>query len=314
MLVVLLLLPLASAHAGSGEGVLVRVDGDVTIGPNETIDTLVVVGDRSHARIEGGVHTLVIVGGSLDLVGTVHRDVVLLNAHARLHNGSVIEGDVAKMGSVLIEEDGNRIDGVVDETMPTHIAPVLAFVFGVIFLVGVPLALIIAGMAAGGLFPRQVRTVGRTLTRDFGSTVLTALVVWIALPFVAFLTLFTIIGIPTGLGILLVLLPFLWIAGFIAAGVRLGDVVLGGRRRNVPHDRPIAAAAVGLLILMLAGILPIVGGVIIAFAGILGGAALVLAAWRAARGTRPEGENPPPGASATPASAGQPWDPGAGGS
>lgn len=305
LLVLLLIVPPVAAQdtAGFG-GVLVRVDGDVAIGPNETVSTLVVVGDGSHTTVAGTTDVVVIVGGHLDLTGTVRRQLVLVNATATLYNGSVIEGDVSKNDATIQAMPGSRIDGNVEEGGYADMGLIFALLFGAIFLVGVPLALVLAGAVSAWLFPRQLRALEGPLAQRIGGNILTAAILWLALPVLALLLLLTVIGLPTGIGILVFFFPFIWLVGYIASGTCLGDYVLTrGGKRDRPHH-PSLAASVGILIFIVVGFIPFVGGLVAFLAGAYGSGAAVLAAVTSAQAYRRGGTPPGAPSSATPSSGG----------
>jgi hypothetical protein len=94
----------------------------------------------------------------------------------------------------------------------------------------------------------------------------------------------TIIGIPAGIGLLLVLWPAMAFIGFIVAAIWLGEWLLGRRNRDAePAERPYAAAALGLVVAFVIGLVPLVSLVL----SILGLGAVVLGSWRTLRGSRP---------------------------
>jgi hypothetical protein len=95
------------------------------------------------------------------------------------------------------------------------------------------------------------------------------------------LVMLTVVGIPLGLGVLLVVLPIAWFLGYIVAGARLGKFIL---QRNDATGRPVAATTLGLVILQLGVLVPVVGGIAMVIAGFWGAGALAYSAYRAAGG------------------------------
>ena len=102
------------------------------------------------------------------------------------------------------------------------------------------------------------------------------------LPLLAVMAFFTIVGIPAGLAILLILLPALGYVGYLVAGIRLGDYVLGVVRGHDEAWHPYQAAVTGLGLLLVLGWVPVVGGIVSPVAGLLGAGALALRAWQRA--------------------------------
>jgi hypothetical protein len=82
----------------------------------------------------------------------------------------------------------------------------------------------------------------------------------------ATLAIVTIVGIPLGLGLLVVVLPMLVVAGYIVVGIWIGEWIVGRMTPGVTRERPYLAAFVGLVVLGAVGWIPPVGG-ILAFVG-----------------------------------------------
>ena len=188
-------------------------------------------------------------------------------------------GDVELINSALSREEGVIVGGQVHYTAGRFGRGLL--VFGLLFGLGTALAVLVSGLLLAGVAPHSARMAGATLTGNFGKTLLATLLVWIGLPLLAILLMGTIVGIPVALGILVVLLPALGFLGYLAAGIRLGDYVIGRVRGSEEAWHPYLAAVVGLGLLLLAGLIPLFGSVITPLASFLGAGALALVAWSA---------------------------------
>jgi hypothetical protein len=92
--------------------------------------------------------------------------------------------------------------------------------------------------------------------------------------------LFTVIGIPIGITLLVVVLPLLWGLGYVVTGTRLGFFLADLRRTTPNLDHPYLEAALGVVIFQLIGLIPVVGWIVIALAGLFGAGAIVARAWR----------------------------------
>jgi hypothetical protein len=90
----------------------------------------------------------------------------------------------------------------------------------------------------------------------------------------------TIVGIPTGIGLLVVIWPAVAFIGYVVAAIWLGQWLLGRREGAVLPERPYGAAIVGVLVAFVIGLIPVVTAVL----SIFGLGAVVLAAWRTLRG------------------------------
>jgi hypothetical protein len=108
----------------------------------------------------------------------------------------------------------------------------------------------------------------------------------------------TVIGIPAALGLVVFVMPAVGFIGYLVVGTRIGDWLLLRVRGRVEPAHPYVAAMLGLGLLMLAAALPLLGGVITVLAGVAGGGAVGLTAWRAARWS-PRPPAPEPAAART---------------
>ena len=111
-------------------------------------------------------------------------------------------------------------------------------------------------------------------------TFLVGLFAVIVPPILGVLAMATIVGIPTGLGLLIVVWPLVAFIGYVVAAIWLGEWLLGRREGAVRAERPYAAASVGLIVAFVIGLIPLVSAVL----SIFGLGAVVLAAWRTLRG------------------------------
>ena len=71
----------------------------------------------------------------------------------------------------------------------------------------------------------------------------------------------------------------MFVAGYIVAGIAIGELIVG-RSSPVIRERPYLAAIVGLSLVGLVSIIPPIGGLI----SFVGFGAVVLLTWRVARG------------------------------
>jgi hypothetical protein len=143
-------------------------------------------------------------------------------------------------------------------------------------------ATILAGLLVAGLAARQARSATFLISHETGKTFLVGLLATIITPVFSVVAIATLIGIPAGFGLLLVVWPLAAFVGYIVAAIWLGEWLLGRREGAVPAERPYAAATVGLLAAFVLGLVPIAAAVL----SIFGLGAVVLAAWRTLRGDR----------------------------
>lgn len=285
---------LAADNTNNGD-VLVRVNGPVNLGQNERVGTLVVVDDN--ATIAGTVtDAFVIVSGDATISGTVDGDVVIVDGTLTLQPSAHVTGDVNVARGNVVKESGATIDGSIVHRSYDWSGWDF-FVFSIYLWVSLTIVILIAGLIFAGVGGRQLTGSGNLITQQTGGTIAAAIIVGIALPLLAVIAMLTILGIPLGLGLLLMLGPALWFLGYLVAGTKVGAVIL--RREQELH--PYLPALLGLILLQVIGLIPFVGGLISFVAGILGTGALVLYAWNAWRGpgtaapARMEQATPAPG-------------------
>jgi hypothetical protein len=274
----------AQAADGKDHGLLLRVNGDVTVARGESVNTVVVVdGDLV---VDGDVQEgLVIVHGNAVITGTVQGAVTVIDGDLSLRRGSSVE-DVNLVRSTLHRDEGSTVTGKINHRQNFVFRGAWA-IFTVLFWVGMTIAILVSGLLFAAIGGRQLTTAARALTGEVGKTILGAVVFWIAVPVLAVILFVTVVGIPLGLGLLLFVLPGGWFMGYIVAGTRLGGAVTG----LAGKEHPYAAAALGLVALQLIALIPGIGWLVLSLAGIWGAGSLALIALRAVRGRPAE----PPG-------------------
>jgi cytoskeletal protein CcmA (bactofilin family) len=295
----LALVPVAAFAAdGSGDGdLLLRINGPITVGPDQTYDNVVVISDN--ATIEGTLTgSLFVIGGDAIITGRVDTDVTVVSgtltlaSTSQVSNVSVIRGTLQRDAGATVTGDITRSNIAIDWWA---LGIVSAFIWA-----GVTLAVLLAGAIFAGIAGRSLKTAGDMISRETGPAILAALLIWIALPVAMVMAFFTLVGIPIGLGYFLFVLPVLWFLGYLVTGTLIGRVIV---HRTVESERPYLASVIGLLILQVAGLVPWLGGVLGFLAGVIGSGALVLLAWRAWRGPHAAQPAPPVVTTGTPAPA-----------
>ena len=273
---------LAAEPRPNAESVLISVTGPVTVAAGDHLDTLVVIdGD---ARISGDVGTIVLVRGTATLSGATAGSLLVVDGHADLAAGTTVQGDVRTLDGTVTQAAGATVRGSVT-TLDGDLAALgvllipafilLAIGFG---LVAVAIALLVAAFGA-----RQVRSVEALIRREPGQVLLAGIVGSVVLPLSAIVLIATIVGAPIGLAVLFIVLPALAFLAWIVAAIWIGDWIVARFRGTVEPDRPYLAAALGVVVLAVAGVIPFVT----AIATLFGFGALLLAAWRTFRHDAP---------------------------
>jgi hypothetical protein len=250
------------------DSLLFKVNGDIAVAGGDTIQNAAVI--NGNATVAGTIdENLFVVKGDAVISGTVKGTVTVVRGTLTLENGSSVD-DVMLFDSTLNQADGATVTGdIEDRGYDFSFGRGLA-VFSALWWVG----LTIVALVAAGIFAwfarMQLFATVETLKNQFVKSLITAIVMWILLPLGAALILFTIVGAPLGLSVLLVLLPFLWLVGMIVVGTWLGSFIL----KPTSTGRAIGAAILGTLIVSLISLIPFVA-VVTGIAAIIGSGAFV---------------------------------------
>ena len=280
-------------HEDSGGGVLVRIDGSVHVAAGESVGTVVVINDE--ALIEGVVeNALVVINGDAEIYGTVEGTVTIVRGDLELFDGALVEDDVILVNSDLTQAPTATIAGDIEE----RDGWLLGWTFGVGFALGLWAALTLLALVAALLFAaiagRQLNRAASNLTERPLQSLAGVLVVWILVPVVAVAAFITLIGIPTGISLLVVLLPALWVLGYLVTGAWLGRFILGIVNREVDPEHPYLAAFTGVFALQVIAFIPGLGWIVGVLAALWGSGGLAALAWGAFRGRPPAPAEPLP--------------------
>jgi hypothetical protein len=277
--------PVGRAALPSTGRVLIVAGGDIDVPAGDQADAVIVMG--GDARVAGTVGTLVMVSGTASVVdGATVGDLVLVGGTADLDAGATVVGDVMQLGGSVAQGLDAAIQGQhIDLAAGIATLGMFLGAMAIVAWVGVALATFLGSMALASLAGRQLRTAAWAMGRDLGMSILVGVLSLIVLPVVALLAMATVIGIPTGLAILLVVWPALAFVGYLVAAIGIGDWLLGRRAGYVPAERPHLAATVGLLVGLVLGIIPILTAIL----SIVGAGAVLVAVWHTWRGERPMG-------------------------
>jgi hypothetical protein len=284
----LLLAPVPALAQEERDDVYVRVNGTVDLAAGESVDTLVAV--DSEARVAGTVRgTLVIVNQTATISGDVGRDAIVVNGTLRLEPTAQIGGDVVLINGELSQADGAAIAGGVVERSGASIGAEFrraAAAISFVAWLGMTLLFVLVALGWAAIGGRQLSDVAGLLGARPGLATVAAVLFWIVVPIIAVMVFFTVIGIPIGITLLVVVLPLLWGLGYVTTSTRLGFFVADLRRATPNLAHPYLEAVLGVVIFQVIWLIPIVGGIFIALAGLLGAGAIVVHLWRRTRTLR----------------------------
>jgi hypothetical protein len=271
LLAICCLLPAATASAEvdantDGDDRIVLV-GSVLIDRDETAgDIYVLDGDVTiRGTVTGDV---VVADGDVTIRGTVEGDVVTVTGQATLGRRGNVRGDITYADNEPVQTPGSQVGG---EVKKFDVAD--AGILGAIAtLIGITVSLFLLGLLLLLLAPRAADAVARTAREKALVSFGVGFLAFFLIPIIAFAALFTVVGIPLGIILLLLVLP-LYAISYVTAAFALGRRIIKGSR--------ILAFLVGLVILGLLSLIPIVGSLIGLLATMFGLGLLLLTMLRA---------------------------------
>jgi hypothetical protein len=254
--------------------VLMAFNGNITVPAGEQAEAVIVT--NGTATIAGQVKNVVVVSGSAVLNGATLENVFVTNGTVTLGPGTTVSGDVRTIDATVTQDPTAVVSGSVRAADADLIAFGAAIVpLLVLFFLGFALVTIVAALALAALAARQVRNAEALISREPVETFIFGLAGLVVVPLAAILMMATIIGLPLGLAILLMVWPAAAFAGYLVAGIWIGEWLL--YRGETPRpDRPYLASVLGLIVLQVAGIVPFV----VPIASLFGFGAVLLLAWR----------------------------------
>lgn len=270
---------LAADPKPAGSSVLMAFNGDIAVRPNEQVDVVMVTDGT--ADIAGQVKTVVVIGGTANLTGATVDTVAAVGGTVSVDAASTVTGDVRTLGSTVKVDPAANVGGQVT-SLETDLAAATAVLgpLALLFTLGMVLVTVVAGMALAALAARQVRSAEQLISHEPGRVLLFGLAGLVLVPIVAILAMITVLGAPFGFALMFMVWPAAAFAGYLVAGIWIGEWLLYRGDRSMP-ERPYAAAVIGLLILQIVSLVPFVG----AIASLFGFGAVLLLAWRIFRQT-----------------------------
>jgi hypothetical protein len=260
----------AGALAASGPDRRIVVEGPVLVDRGETTsDVYVADGDVTvRGTVDGD---LAVASGDVTIRGRVTGTVVTLAGTATLGRAAIVDGDLLYADEKPQVAPGAKVGGDVKKLKADDAGTAVRI--GV--WVAVTVSTLVFGLLLLLLFPRAADAVARTAKARTGMTALTGVLAFILIPLVGFAVLFTVVGIPLGIGLLLAWLPLYGLAYTASAFIAGRLVVRTGTR--------VLAFVVGVVILRVLAIVPFLGELAWTVATVFGLGALLTSALRARR-------------------------------
>jgi hypothetical protein len=284
---------IARADDGSATqtgGEKVAVFEDVTIGPDQTWNNVVVVG--GDVVVEGAVaDSVVVVGGD-----------VTIRAGARVGYDRWDDKDeaaiVSVLGDVTVESGADVLGRVIDvaggagEALNATFVDPVARPWKWTSIVGWIVSTIFFAVAAviiTAIAPRSVAAVrDRARHHFFSSLGWGVLGMVIGIPVITILLIVTVIGLLVVIPWLAIAVPIILLFGCVAVAALLGRLILGEREDR--RGQIMLAAVLGVVILCVVRWIPYAGAIILAVVVLVGLGAVITAIWGSSR--RPRAQAP----------------------
>ena len=247
---------------------LLRVNGAATVPTGETVDAAVMV--NGDITVDGTINkSLVVISGTAIVNGAVGGDITVIKGDLDLRAGAAVE-DVMLINSDLAQDPAATVSGDIEERSGDFSLGRGFAIFSILWWLGMLILGIVAGAFFAWLGRAQLFGAAETLRSAFVPSLITAVILWIALPIVAVLILFTLVGAPLGISILIVLLPVMLLLGLLVVGTLIGSYII----KSNSTSGAIGTTVLGIVIVAIVSLIPFVA-VIVGLAGMLGAGALV---------------------------------------
>lgn len=241
---------------------VIAAGGRVLLGPNAR------VGGRAwlsggDIRVDGDVgQELRAAGGRVTITGKVQGDVFVQAEEIAIGPTAVIMGELHTKGPREARiADGARIDGEVSHTpVEVPVAPMVASLIGAALVV--LLSLIITGVVLYLIFPNFAARCTQSLRDTPWPCLGIGVAVFAATPVVILVLLVTAVGVWLAL-LLLAAYVILLLLGYLTGALFVGEAGLRLIGKNEPSKAWRATGlAVALLVLIIVGLIPLLGGLI----------------------------------------------------
>jgi hypothetical protein len=264
----------SAQDAGNDDSFVLQINRPVTVAPDESYEALMVVDDN--LTMDGTVtDALIVINGDAVVNGEVAGDIVMVNGTLTLGAGATVE-NVNLFRSELVRDAAATITGDLNEE--SSFSPVIfgLSVLSVMFWIGIVIVTMLAGLAFVALAGRFMARATESILQRPLETGVTGLATWVILPILAVVAFVTLIGIPVGLVIVLVVIPLLALVGYLVSAYLVGTWLAAVTK--VEAGRYLAVIA-GVIVLQLLGLVPWIGGLVVFISTMFGTGAVVYRLW-----------------------------------
>lgn len=254
-------------HGATVAGQRITVHKEARVGQDMTLAGSQIIFNGAIGR------DLVLTGNQAVVDGDIGRNVRYDGAALKLQEGALIGGSLHYVSRQNVDKaSGSEIKGEITHKVPENNAA--PFGMGTAMALGLFAALLVLYMALVLVFPRQLHKTASVAVDSLGKTLLIGLAAMFGVPLLIGLVASTIIGIPLALVAALAALLGVLFSGPVAA-YYFGSMLLS-KSKN-----PVHIMLLGSTVVLLAGMVPIIGPIVIFVAYLIGSGALIIAAKRA---------------------------------
>ena len=256
--------------------------GTVTVPQGERVGEVVVFSGRVevHGVVTGDV---VVLEGPVTVTGQVNGSVIAADGVIRLAESARVGGDVLAGEPVQIRPGAKVAGDTRGETRFSLEAP-LAVLGELLGPIAVSISVLILGLVLVLLTPRGADAVADALGAAPLASLGWGVLVVLSIPLTAVALVVSVLGVPLGLALFLSLALW-WLVGLTWAAWCAGRALV-----HAPRGR-VQAFLAGWAILAAVGLVPILNAAAWVLASVLGVGAMLVAAWRAREGRRPDGRH-----------------------
>jgi len=266
--------PVRSPVADPGRDVQIRINGPIHIASTDSASSVWVV--NHNATIDGVVReALGVINGDATITGRVDGSVFVVNGRLELAPGARIARDVMLYRSTIVRANDAVIGGVVHTETGFSVGAGAAWLVWLSFTIVV----VLAGLLLAEIAPVTLTESAALLIGNGSRAVVTGIIAVIAVPALAVFSFVTVIGIPLGLTLLLVVIPALTFLGYLVSGSVVGAAMVGRMSSAGEWSARYRAIALGLVTLQFVVAVPVIGGLIGFMASVLGVGALIARSW-----------------------------------
>lgn len=273
-----------------------RVGGDVLLGggqitltDNSSVAKDLLIGGSSvtigglvngYAKISGNN---VVINGHIKGPVRVYAKKLIISQGAVLDNGLTYNSPVAAQieqgaqvkGNVVFNEVKNKTAGMNFSLWPA---------FGILWLLKLVMAILL-GLVLLWLFNRQAKDLVKISLKEYGWNLLRGFVLMILLPITAAILFITVIGVPFG-AIILLLMILGSILAWVLAGAFIGSWLLKMFKRSSDYEVDWWTVVIGIVVFSLVSLIPFVGWLVGFLAFLIAFGAVFTSAYQGAKKIR----------------------------